>query len=276
MKARRCECAIPDCLGEFPTIVTGRAHLREFHGIRVTERRYEDALMILDPPRIHEGRKRGYSRDYVPSREEYLRILGEAQDGVDRVIFNTLGEGGLRERELVHLRRYWLEDGKVVIPAADSDSGFRAKTRRAARTIPLREMNPEAWRILLEWFERHEELGVCATTVWRRVHLAGRRAKLRNRIFPHALRARCATVWAYRLNNVRVLLDIFGWEDAQTAERYIQRSGVRAVRAFQEWRARDDRKFSTLNSISPPEYLNQKPWFTILNNVKSQFTILNS
>lgn len=236
MKARRCQCAVPDCSKEFLTILAGRAHLRESHGIRVTERKYEEALVILDPARTKMSQKRGYSRDYVPSQEEYLRVLDEARDGLDHVIFNTLGEGGLRERELVHLRRYWLEDGKLVIPAADPVSGFHAKTRRAARTIPLKDMSRSAWHILRDWFEDHEGVGVCATTVWRRVMLAGRRGGLRRQLFPHALRARCATYWAYRINNVTILQDVFGWESPQVAQRYIAHAGGQAERAFREWR----------------------------------------
>ncbi len=220
--------------------------------------------------------KRGASKNYVPTPEEYERLLDAARDPLDKVVLNTLGETGLRSREFLSIRRYWFDDGKLIIPDFDPKTGFRAKTMRAARTIPIRGMNEKSWMILRNWFEEHEKIGVTPVTLWNRVRKAGLRAELGRKLFPHALRARCATVWAYRLNNERVLQDIFGWESSKVAERYIAHAGGRSERAVRDWRMRNDGMFSTLNSIPPPEYMNQQPWFTILNNVKSQFTILNS
>ncbi len=179
--------------------------------------------------------KRGASKNYVPTLEEFERLLDAARDPLDDLALNVLGGTGLRSREFLSMRRYWIEDGKLIIPSMDPETGFRAKTRRAARTVPIRMMSRSSWVLLNSWFEEHEEVGVSPVTLWHRVKKAGLRAKLRRKLFPHALRAYCATKWAYRLPNVTVLQDMFGWESPQVAQRYIAHTGGQAERAIREW-----------------------------------------
>ncbi len=269
--ARRCRCAVPGCLeGErvFPSKVQGTRHLRERHGIRLPAMRTGDGLVLLDPP-IHqlEG-PLGHAKDRAPTPEEYARLLEAAEDDLDRLIFRVLGGAGLRRNEFIHLRWTWLKDGKIHVPYEDAESGFRAKTKKAARAIPLEKMDPEAWELLRTWWARRElglpgwaprartrrrikggrtrvvwkgpprsptPLGICPSTLWRRVRLGGKRAGLPKSLTPHALRAYCATKWAYALGNPFLLMDLFGWTTPGVAMAYVRTSGRAIEDAVEAW-----------------------------------------
>ncbi len=179
------------------------------------------------------------SKDYVPDDGEYERLLDASRDAKDRLILHVLAESGMRCNEFIHLRPYWMDDGMVRIPLGDPETGFRAKTKAAARAIPLRDMDRGAWNILQDWMKDWGEAGMCHGTVWLRVRNAGRRAELRLPIFPHALRAYCATKWAGRIQNPFTLMELMGWETPGVAMRYIRTTGKRAQRAVKAWRSQN-------------------------------------
>lgn len=240
-KARRCLCALPGCPEKFSTMKAGNAHLREDHGIRLIWPGYMDGLVFLDPP-VALG-KRGHSKDYAPTPEEYTRLLDVAEDELDRLAFLVLGQAGLRSKELLYLRPSWLRDGVIHVPYQDPTTGFRAKTRNADRAIPIREMSREAWEVLEEWYTNPPRkvgwssktpLGISQPTLWDRVRKGGERAGLSRRVFPHALRAFCATTWAYRLNPF-TLQTLMGWSRPDVAIAYVRSSGRRLEDAVMAW-----------------------------------------
>ncbi len=240
---RRCQCALPGCSEKkrvFPTIKEGRAHLGILHGIKPPWPTYEDGLVILDPPNVHYGR-RGRTRDFAPTTEEYERLLDAARDEADRVFFLVLGESGLRSSELRHLRPSWLWDGTLHVPYRDPEMAWKAKTKQAARAVPLRRMNGEAWDILEDWCARPARwkpdfpLGISAFALWERVRNGGRRAGLSRRLFPHALRSYCATKWAYNLGSPFVLMDLMGWSSPKVAIAYVRSTGRGLEDAVMAW-----------------------------------------
>ncbi len=209
-----------------------------------------------------------HSRDRAPTRKEYARLLEAAEDDLDRLIFHVLGKAGLRSKEFLYLRWAWLKEGKIHVPYEDAESGFRAKTPRAARAIPLEKMDPEVWDVLRTWWARRElglpgwaprmrtrrkigggrtrvvwkgqpgsptPLGICHATLWRRVMLGGKRADLSKPLTPHGLRAYCATTWAYRLGNPYLMMSLFGWTTPGVAIAYVRNSGKAVEDAVDLW-----------------------------------------
>ncbi len=178
---------------------------------------------------------RGASKDYVPTEEEFDRILDAVKGERDRVIVYTLSEGGFRATEFASIMPYWLHDGRVVVPKYDPQTGFKVKTSASSRAVPLKKMSRAAWDVLNDYVEKHDGIDFCYGTTWLRVKNLARRAKLTNNFFPHAFRAYCATKWAYRIPNPYVLMDIFGWATMGVALKYIRRAGVRAEQTIDKW-----------------------------------------
>lgn len=184
-------------------------------------------------PTGHPDGKRGRSRDWAPTEAEYRALQDAARDGVDRLCLYGLAEGGFRATEFVSILPWWLDGGSVRIPRSDPETGFRSKTARAARDVPLREMSRYAWDLLMEYLEEHGRVDFTRRTLYNRIHRMGERAGLD--LYPHALRAYCATVWGHRIDTVP-LMDLMGWESSRVAERYIRKSGRRTRQAIRRWR----------------------------------------
>ncbi len=235
--ARRCKCAVPDCPESktiFPMKKVGGEHLYGEHGI-LPSPRFGEALIFLDP-RTGVGPPKGrHSRDHAPSEEEFQSLLEVCQDERDRLIIMVLGYSGLRSREFLRMRQDWLKEGKIFVPLTDPVTGFKAKTKAAARAVPLLDISRETWYLLTDWFERHERIGFSYPTLWLRVRNAGRRAYLSKPLSPHALRAYCATKWAYRLGNPFLLMDLFGWTTPGVATAYVRSVGKALEDAVKKW-----------------------------------------
>lgn len=178
------------------------------------------------------GGKRGKSRDWAPTDEEYIALQDAARDVRDRTILYVLAEGGFRVSEFVAIRPWWLEDGSVVIPRSDPKTGFRTKTDMSARQIPLKLMSRYAWDLLTDYLDAHGRIDFSRRTALQRVRGMGERAGIY--VYPHALRAYCATVWGHRLDLIP-LMELMGWETPDVARRYIRKSGRRTRRAIREW-----------------------------------------
>ncbi len=170
----------------------------------------------------------------MPSDEDYERLLDNASDSKDRLILYVLGEGGFRAKEFLSIREPWLEDGDVRIPLADPATAFTAKTSAASRVVPLKDMSRAAWDVLADWVEGNGGIGMCHGTLWLRVRNAGRRAELPKKLFPHALRARCASYWAYRIDNIYDFMELFGWSTPKIAMLYVKQTGVRGKTAVRK------------------------------------------
>ena len=253
----------------FSTMKAGNAHLREAHGIQLPWPKYEDGLVILDPSYLPHRGKRGHAKDFAPTPEEYARLLEAAEDELDRLAFKVLGEAGLRAKELLYLRPSWLREGTLHVPYRDAETGFRAKTRNADRAIPLWEMSREAWEILEEWITDPPRsarwgsptpLGVSHATLWERVRRGGRRAGLSRRLFPHALRAYCATTWAYRLGNPFTLQVLMGWSSSKVAIAYVRSTGRALEDAVMAWNGNNGHNGGSMpSSESRPRVAEPRP-----------------
>ncbi len=186
---------------------------------------------------MHPGRRKRqrHAKDNAPTVEEYERLLDAARDERDRLSILVLGEGGFRANEFLHIRPAWLQDGKVRIPLADPTNGFTAKTKRGARAVPLWGLHRPAWDALTDHFTDHEALGFKYHALRLRTIAAGKRAGLEKHVTPHALRAYCATKWAYNFGSPFLLMDLMGWTRPEVAIVYVRSTGRGLEDALRSW-----------------------------------------
>lgn len=181
-----------------------------------------------------ESHTRGPARDWAPSREEYEALKDACLDDRDRLCLYVPAEGGFRVGEFCAIRRPWLDDGDVVIPAQDPETGWTPKTPQGARRIPLKWMDRRASELLSSVVEDYGWIGIKRGGVWLRVRKLGERVGL-PKLYPHALRSYCATTWAYRLGDPFALQELMGWSTIGIALRYVRRTGRRGKDAVKRW-----------------------------------------
>lgn len=167
------------------------------------------------------------SRDDALTEQQFEQLLSacNSKHPRERLVLLLAGDLGMREGEIAHMNRKWLNfpKGHIVIPSNDRD--WSPKTRWGARTIPAASMSRRAWEATRDYFTAFEALGVHRATVYRTVERIASRSGLKSRIYPHALRATAATRLAYKVRNPQILCDLFGWGDIKIGQYYIRRGG---------------------------------------------------
>ena len=168
------------------------------------------------------------SRDDALDEEQLEQLLQacDPDDPRERLIILLAGELGMREGEIAHLDRAWInfQKGQIIIPSRTA-AGWTPKTKWSARTIPALKWSKRAWEATRAYFTAHDRMDVHRTTVYRIVDRVAQRAKLHCRVYPHSLRATAATRTAYRIKNPQVLCDLFGWGQLAIAQYYVRRAG---------------------------------------------------
>ena len=167
------------------------------------------------------------SRDDALDEQEFEQLLQacDSKKPRERLVILLAGDLGMREGEIAHIRRSWVnfQKGHIVIPSKDED--WSPKTKWGARTIPASKMSPRAWDAIKAYFTTYEGMDVHRVTVYRIVARVASRSKLTAKIYPHSLRATAATRIAYKIKNPQVLCDVFGWGQLAIAQYYIRRAG---------------------------------------------------
>jgi integrase len=169
-------------------------------------------------------------KDDALTDQEYDQLLAacDPEDPRETVIILLAGELGLREGEISAMRSTWInfQRGHIVIPSK-SELGWTPKRPDSARTIPALKISPRSWEAVRNYFTAHPSLDITRMTVYRIVVKVAARTSLKQRVYPHALRATAATKLAYKVHNPVVLCDVFGWKQLKMAEHYIRRAGGR-------------------------------------------------
>lgn len=167
------------------------------------------------------------SRDDALDEHDFEQLVEacDLRDPKERLIILLAGELGMREGEIAHLKRSWVnfQKGHIIIPSKDGE--WSPKTKWGARTIPASKMSPRAWDAIRSYFTTYDALGVHRVTVYRIVRRVASRSGLTAKVYPHSLRATAATRIAYRIKNPQVLCDLFGWGQLSIAQYYIRRAG---------------------------------------------------
>lgn len=167
------------------------------------------------------------SRDDALDDQEFEQFLAtcDPKRPRERLVILLAGDLGMREGEIAHMRRSWInfQKGQVIIPSKDGE--WSPKTKWGERTIPASKMSPRAWDAIKAYFTTYEAMDAHRVTIYRTVYRVASKAGLTKRVYPHSLRATAATRLAYRIKNPQVLCDIFGWGQLAIAQYYIRRAG---------------------------------------------------
>jgi len=176
------------------------------------------------------------SRDHIHSPEEIAKLRSCCQNQEELLLVDIPIEAGLRIGELAHLRRSWLDkDGAISIPDRQScncgectrlKAGYWApKTKAGIRSIPLK---PALARELKEYLASHPEgFGLSRVALWTKLKTIAKRAQVAS-VFPHSLRATCATRLAEEGISAATLQYLMGWSSLNSADAYIRSSKRRA------------------------------------------------
>lgn len=108
---------------------------------------------------------------------------------------------------------------------------WEPKTHAGIREIPI--IYPELNDVIDKFFSHHEQLNISRQRVWFIVQTVAKRAGLYARtkvkgkekspswIYPHALRATCASLWGKRGVALATMCKVFGWDDVTSANPYV-------------------------------------------------------
>ena len=170
---------------------------------------------------------RGQSWRYALDAQGINRLLVQAITLEERVVVKALIYAGLRADEFVHLNAEWLRAGKINIPPRCDCTAhtkcvqrgmWRPKSKAGTREIfvvkPLQTDLNEYLRVRPHGFLRARQ------QVWRITDRIATRAGMKDIIFPHALRATCASILAKSMNATQ-LAYVMGWSDLKEAQNYV-------------------------------------------------------
>jgi len=159
----------------------------------------------------------------------------DAGDPRDLLIVALAGLLGMRANEIASMRDTWIDwqHERVNLPRRDEDTGFRAKTPRAARSIPFGQ-RPVVRDIIRRYFSLYKRFPLTRQGIHYRVVQLAKEAGIKKKVTPHGLRATAAYQYAEAGLSGQALRQLMGWESLVTAEAYIEASGRAAERELEE------------------------------------------
>ena len=211
------------------------------------------------------GERKGQRcREDVLNPQELENLVSGCSSLRDKFIIYCLAFGGLRVSEMVHLRRTWInldektltvplkqdcrckDCNRVVKKTGKSKGGvWRPKTEHGHRTIRI---HPVLSPIIEEFLASSDGLGLTRQRVWQRIkelkdNLPSGHRILHN-IYPHCLRATCATDLAHEKISSPALQHTFGWSRLSSAEFYVRTGEQRAIKELDEIYSKYDKNES--------------------------------
>lgn len=185
-----------------------------------------------------------------PERDKLKAFIREKGTPKDLLTYYCLVEWGLRVSEFAHFRESWLERdrGLIRIPTSQEcecsecrkvrKGYWFPKSKAGIRTIPAKKISErlgsDAWDFVTKYFELEGNPPSNRKRIWARIAELGRLAKIEKIVFPHALRATAAlSISTISGMTASGLMSIMGWSRLETANRYIQASGVEVERIFE-------------------------------------------
>jgi len=99
---------------------------------------------------------------------------------------------------------------------------WEPKTYAGIREIPI--VYDEFEDILKRFFARYGEVGITRVRVWQIVTAVADRCGIRTvkrDVYPHCIRATCASLWAMKKVSPATMCKLFGWSNISSADPYI-------------------------------------------------------
>jgi len=136
------------------------------------------------------------------NRDWYLKVQKE---------FHRLRATG----NLPELKAYWLP-----------------KTKKSSRVIPI--FDKKLIKMLKSYFKHKEKFELNRFQIWERVKKVAGKVLPDKKLYPHALRATCATNLAKRGFGAYDLTTFLGWESIATANSYVREDTHHMVKSLKE------------------------------------------
>lgn len=199
-----------------------------------------------------------HSRDDSLTEDQFERLL-KTSDQTKNPLENKflviiMGIGGLREGEVAHMKRSWInfKRKEINIPAHDpcscnyccerwrknykknkqkfskenvAKTRWVPKTNAGARTIPY-GFNPLFENIINEFFQKYECWPFNVSRIFKRIKALGILAGIPN-LHPHALRSTAATRFANDGMTEQPLMKIMGWDSEEMARFYVNKAQIK-------------------------------------------------
>jgi integrase len=124
---------------------------------------------------------------------------------------------------------------ETLAPDAALEQMWTPKTDHAAREIPL-DANQRAEIVVEQYFDRFDAYQNSRISINRRVERAAEAAPELDAadVYPHALRASAASLYAGRGLDIFALQSMFGWADLSTPMKYIRANGDHTARKLRQ------------------------------------------
>jgi integrase/recombinase XerD len=135
----------------------------------------------------------------------------------------TLAYTGLRAAEFAHLTSEWIDWQNEQVRVPPEQDSWTPKTSHAARTIPVRD--PDALRVVREFFKRRERVDVTRKAVYDRVTRVAAETDLKKKVTPHVLRHTYGTLIAAKGATPQYIRQTMGHADLSSANDYLQYTG---------------------------------------------------
>lgn len=182
----------------------------------------EFAIMMSGRLGMRAGEIAHITEEWVDWRDSMIRVprhydCEKGKDGGVCGYCRNLAKGMIGSRD---------ELGPEDLPEVEA-AMWQPKTEAAARPIPF-DQSVRVELVMERFFEHFGQWTLSRTGVNRRVAKAARAANGIDEadVYPHALRATAATGLASELTSIE-LQSMFGWEQIETAQKYVRISGER-------------------------------------------------
>lgn len=178
------------------------------------------------------------SKENALTDKEIEDMFNACKDDKDKLILLVLVYSGLRVSEFAHLRASWVDwqEETINVPAMQNCNklccvqragSWQPKTKMAVRSVPMKEVRLK--EVLRAYFTLNNEVPLTTVAIWYRVKRLAQRANIAHKVYPHALRATAATLFAHKGISAPTLQYIMGWSQLKWAELYVQSSKRRAL-----------------------------------------------
>ena len=190
--------------------------------------------------------KRGKAEQYTLSEEQVKALLNVPAEPEEKLLLKLMLYCGLRVGEAVHLNANWIQEDCIKIPPsqtcahAECKGEWKAKSKASVRIIPIPEyMKGELAEFL---HQQPQGFGFTRQKAYGIVKRLCRQAKIRvkglsgDTIYPHVLRATCATNLAAKGMSAVALCYLMGWSSIEIGQHYIHIAQAKqeAHRQFRE------------------------------------------
>lgn len=185
------------------------------------------------------------SKEHSLLDNEVEELINACKTKKEKFIIITLIYTGMRIGELIHMRNSWLnwQDERIEIPLKRECDCYECgvyrgkvwspKTKAGVRKIKL--LDPRVKTILREYFTLFDEVHLTRAGAWHLVKRVAKRTKISHKIYPHALRATSAHIFAHKHKlSAPTLAYVMGWKSITMAEEYIKSEEGRALKEMEE------------------------------------------